>query len=232
MKENLHRLNSWLTAVFSVIALTFVMPLQAQDAGFRPYKGICWGIFYDSTAEVLTAGMIPVSYVRPVWNKFVFPNFVECGKDLTLNVTNPYNNEGYFDITLEMEGAAYDDKGFFYPPFNSGEYTWVFRTPNDQLIGPIHMPTCYYHEPLDYIGLLYVRYPEREYGYFDLKMSEDFYESVPRTSLDDEEIAYYNGIEQVKESSSASSTYYDFLGRRTTSAAHGLVIERGHKVLR
>lgn len=222
-----------LSVLLVAAGLLFTAPARAQHEDFSPYKGICWGLFYDATGENLLNYMVPVEYVRPTWDKFVLIDFVSCGKDLIININHePNEDPEYYDLTLEMEDARYDDKGYFYAPFSSGNFNWTIAAPYNELMGPIHQPSCYYHDPLEYIGLFYVRYPEQQFGYFDIKTQEDFYDDVPRTYISEDEAAMYTGVKTNVLEKSSSSSVYDLIGRVAPSATKGLRIENGRKIIR
>lgn len=229
MKRTLLQFHAWLVALVLGLAFSFATPMQAQNEDFRPYKGICWGMFWDQAVENMFANMVPVEYVRPAWDKYVLPDFLNTGRDLIINIVNEGLEEGYYDIELEMEGGLYDDYGYFYPPFNAGNYKYTFTAPNNELIGPILQPYSYYHDPLEYIGLFYVRYPQQEFCYFDVKLSEDYYENVPRVYLDDEEV---DAIERHTMASSVEGIRYDLFGRRADASMKGLMIQGGRKMIR
>lgn len=220
---------TFLPAALLAASFCFAAPMHAKSADFRPYKGICWGMFWDQPVENMFASMVPVEYIRTGIDKYVFPDFVGCGKKLVVNIVNEALEEGYYDIELEMDGGLYDDYGYFYPPFNSGDYKYSFTAPNKEIIGPILQPYSYYHEPLEYIGLFYVRYPQQEFCYFDIKLQEDYYEGTPRTYLDEEEV---DGIADIAAPAELAKTYYDFQGRRVDSVHSGLTIEGGRKVIK
>lgn len=227
------RFKSWLPNVVAGAAmlLASAVPAHAQHENFVPHKGICWGLFFDSTGEELQNYMVPVEYVHPVWDKYIFVDFVGCGKDLIVNITDVNDDPEYYDIHLEMDGGLYDDYGYFYAPFESGEYKWTISAPYGELMGPVYQPGSYYHEPLEYIGLFYVRYPDNYFGYFDIKTQEDYYDDVPDTELTDDEIALWTGIERLSPLQPIDKSSYDLFGRRTNSA-EGLHIENGRKVIR
>lgn len=219
-----------LPAALLAASFAFAAPTSAQGkADFRPYKGICWGMFWDQAVENMFADMVPVEYVRPAWDKYVLVDFLGCGRDLSINIVNEGLEEGYYDIELEMDGGLYDDYGYFYPPFNSGDYKYSFTAPNSEIVGPILQPYSYYHDPLEYIGLFYVRYPQTEFCYLDVKLSEDYYEDSPRTYIEEEET---DGIASIAASAALAKTYYDFKGRRVEAGKEGLTIENGRKVIR
>lgn len=208
-------------------------PVKAQAEDFSPYKGVCWGMFYDSTAENLQNYLVPVTYVRPVWDMYVFPDFVGCGRDLIVHITGVNEDPDYYDITLEMEGAQYDEKGYFYAPFHAGEHKWTITAPYGELMGPIHQTSSYYSDIFEYFGLFYVRYTEgTEFAYFDIKTQEDYYDSVPRTYISEEEASKYTALKPVTVAPDQGHTFYDLLGRTHSSVINGLNIENGRKVLR
>lgn len=227
MKRNLPRFRVWMTALLIAFAASYVNSASAQTNGFRPYKGICWGLFYDSTAEILTNTMIPVPYERRAIDKLVLPDFVSCGRDMVVTLIDIGNPDGYWDVYLEMEGGSYDDKTYFYAPFDAGEYKWSFTAPNGELIGPIHMYSSYYHEPLDYLGFYHYAFDKEDWAYFDVKLSEDYYEDYPRTFIDVEE-----GIDTVLAPVSGTNSNYDLNGRILSPKSSGLMIENGRKVIR
>lgn len=217
----------------TLLAASFCLaaPMHAQAEDFRPHKGICWGMFYDKTGENMLNYMVPVAYVRPVWDKYIFPDFVKCGKDLIVHITDVNDDPDYYDVHIEMDGGLYDDYGYFYAPFTSEPFKWTISAPYGELMGPIYQPGSYYHAPLEYFGLFYVRYPDNDFAYFDIKTQEDYYDDVERTDLTDEEIAEYTGFKPVV-SAPLSKTYYDFQGRRIDEIKNGLSIENGRKVIR
>lgn len=229
MKKTLPIFYSLLLAFFA----SFASPntAYAQDEVSIPYKGICWGLYYDKTGQELLNYMVPVEYVRPTWDKYVFINFLGCGKDLVLNVTNVNEDPDYYDIHLEMDGGLYDDKGYFYAPFTHEPFRWTISAPHGELVGPIYQPGSYYHAPLEYIGLYYVRYPDNDFGYFDIKTQEDYYDDVPRTKITDEEAAIYAGMGRVTAEKPASSNVYDMLGRLAKPDSKGFRIENGRKTI-
>ena len=229
MKKSLLQFSTWLTTLCMAFATGYATSAQAQDETFSPYRGTCWGMFYDQTAETLVNTMVPVRYDRPAFDKFVFPNFLDCGRDLNVTLTNEGLEEGYYDIYLEMEGGLYDDYGYFYPPFINEPFKYTFKASNGELVGPVLMPYSYYHEPLEYMGFFYVRYPQTEFGYFDIKMSEDYYADSPREYYDVEDV---NSIDEIAVSSPVESTYYNLAGRRAAAAEKGIMIESGRKVMR
>lgn len=224
--------KSWLPLIAgAVISFSHPASANAQQEDFSPCRGTCWGLFYDKTGQSLQNYMVPVQYVRPVWDKYIFPNFVGCGKDLILHVTDVNEDPDYYDIHLEMDGGLYDDKGYFYAPYTSGSYKWTISAPYGELMGPIYQPGSYFHAPLEYIGLYYVRYPDNDFGYFDIKTQEDYYEDQPRTYLSDDEVAIWTGVERLSPLQPINTATYDLFGRRTTSS-EGLQIENGRKVIR
>lgn len=226
MKNLIH--SSSCAAVALVLTLFAVTTsVQAQNGTFRPYKGICWGLFYDSTAEILTNTMIPVAYERRAIDTLVLPDFVGCGRDMVITLTDVGNAEGYWDVFLEMEGGAYDESTYFYAPFNAGEYKWTFTAPNGELIGPIQMYSSYYHEPLDYLGLYYYGFDKADFAYFDVKMSEDYYAHIPRTYIEEEE-----GINTVLAPAAKPDANYDLNGRCVIPHSNGVSISNGRKVIR
>lgn len=223
-----HLLRSISFAVVSLVLVLFAVSTSAQaQSTFRPYKGICWGIFYDETAEITTNTMIPVAYERHSVNKLVLPDFVGCGRDMIITLTDVGNTLGYWDVYLEMEGASYDDRTYFYGPFDAGEYQWTFTAPNGELIGPIQMYSSYYHEPLDYLGLYYYGYDKKAFGYFDVKLSQDYYEDYPRQFFELEE-----GVNTVLAPAAKTDATYDLNGRSVTPHTKGMTIENGRKVIR
>lgn len=225
--------KSLFIALFVAVAVFAALPARAQHKDFSPYKGTCWGMFYDKTAETLLNYLVPVEYVRPVWDLYVFPNFVGCGKDLILHITQPTPNmPDYYDITVEMEGGLYDDKGYFYAPFTHEPFRWTISAPYGELMGPIYQPGSYYNDIYEYIGLYYVRYPDNDFGYFDIKTQEDYNEGVEREYISEEEAAQYTGIKHVEKMPAVGETYYNLAGRRVSSSSKGLVIEKGRKVLK
>lgn len=226
------KLNSWLSALLLLFAMAFPASSFAQDEDFSPYKGICWGLYYDKTGTELKNYMVPVEYVRPTWDKYVLINFLGCGKDLIVNVTDVNEDPEYYDIHLEMDGGLYDDYGYFYAPFHSDPFKWTISAPHGELVGPVYQPGSYYHAPLEYIGLFYVRYPDNEFGYFDIKTQEDYYDDVPRTYISEEEAAIYTGIASVPAQQSTTSNVYDMLGRVVRSYSKGIHIENGRKTIR
>lgn len=214
------------------LAMTFAMPAQAQDEDFRPYKGICWGMFWDYEAQNMLNTMVPVEYIRSGVDQYLFPNFLGCGRELVLNMIGESPNAGYYDIELEMEGGLYDDYGYFYPPFNAGDYKWSFTAANGEIVGPIYQPSSYYYDDLEYVGFLYVRYPQTEFAYFDIKTQEDYYEGIPRTYLDEEEGGNADGIAEIERPEQIEDTYYNLQGRLANAAEKGILIDGGRKVLR
>ena len=230
MKKNLLSLCSLLAIFFSTFAFSSSAYAQAED--FSPYKGICWGLFYDATGENLQNYMVPVEYVRPTWDKYVLINFLGCGKDLIVNITDVNDDPEYYDVHLEMDGGLYDDYGYFYAPFHSEPYKWTISAPYGELVGPVYQPGSYYHDPLEYIGLFYVRYPDNYFGFFDIKTQEDYYDDVPRTYISEEEAAQYTDVKHAIVQKSAPSNVYDMLGRLAKSNAKGFAIENGRKTLR
>lgn len=219
-----------LPAALLAASFCFATPMYAQSEDFRPYKGICWGMFWDQNVEFQLNSMLPVEYIRTGVDQYVFPDFVGCGKELVVNLVNESIREGYYDIELEMDGGLYDDYGYFYAPFTSGEHKWTITTSNNELIGPILQPYSYFHEELEYIGLYYVRYTAgTEFAYFDIKLQEDYYEGTPRTYLDEEEV---DGIANIAAPAALAKSYYDFQGRRVNAAHNGLTIEGGRKVIK
>lgn len=229
MKKTIN-LSSWLSMLCLSFAMAFAAPVQAQDDNFRPYKGICWGMFWDQEVTNMFADMLPVEYVRTGEFQYCFPNFVGCGKELVVNLVNESVDPGYYDIELEMEDGKYDDYGYFYPPFDAGDYKWSIMAPNNEIIGPIYQPRSYYYTDLEYIGLFYVRYPQQEFCYFDIKLQEDYYENVPRTYLDDEEKP--DGVVEFERPAQIEDTYYNLEGRIAKANDKGIVIENGRKVIR
>lgn len=232
MKTHLLRPSAWASAFCLALTMLFAVPAQAQEADFRPYKGICWGMFWDTEVQNMLNTMIPVQYIRTGVDQYVFPDFVGCGKELVLNIVGESINEGYFDIELEMEDGKYDDYGYFYPPFNALNYKWTFTAPNGELIGPVLQPYSYYYDDLEYIGLFYVRYPQQEFAYFDIKLQEDYYEGFPRTYLDEEEGGALDAMSNVVAPAAIENTYYNLLGRSALKNEKGITIEGGRKVLR
>lgn len=224
------KFNSWLTAAFVLFAISFSAAAQAQEEEFRPYKGICWGMFWDQEVQYMNNTMVPVEYIRTGVDQYVFPNFLDCGQEVVLNIVGESTNEGYYDIELEMEGGQYDDYGYFYPPFNAGDYKWSFTASNGEIVGPILQPYSYFYEDLEYIGFFYVRYPQTEFAYFDIKTQEDYYEGYPRTYLDEEENP--DGITEMVRPALIEDTYYNLQGRIATAAEKGIKIEGGRKVIR
>lgn len=230
MKQALHIFYTLLVAVFTTFA--FSANAQAQEEDFSPYKGIAWGLYFDATGENLMNYMVPVEYVRPTWNKYVLIDFLGCGKDLIVNITDVNEDPEYYDIHLEMDGGLYDDYGYFYAPFHNEPYKWTISAPYGELVGPVYQPGSYYHAPLEYIGLYYVRYPDNYFGYFDIKTQEDFYDDVPRTYITEEEAAIYTDVKSVNAKKNTSSNVYDMLGRLAKPNAKGFTIENGRKTLR
>lgn len=227
------KLNTVLPATLLAAAFALSAPVQAQDEDFRPYKGICWGMFWDQSVEYMLNTMLPVEYIRTGVDQYVFPNFVGCGKELVINLTNESIHEGYYDIELEMDGGQYDDYGYFYPPFKSGDYNYSITTSNNEIIGPILQPYSYYHVDLEYIGLFYVRYTQdTEFAYFDIKLQEDYYEGEERTYLDPEDDNSADGIANISSVDPIEYTYYNLQGRQARAAEKGILIENGRKVLK
>lgn len=212
------------------LAMAFAAPAQAQDDNFRPYKGICWGMFWDKDVQYLLNDMVPVEYIRTGVDQYVFPDFVGCGKELVLNIVGESLDPGYSEIELEMEGGKYDDYGYFYPPFDAGDYKWSFTAQNGEIIGPILQPYSYYYEDLEYVGFFYVRYPQTEFAYFDIKTQEDYYEGITRTYLDEEENP--DGITEFERPAQIEDTYYNLQGRIANAMEKGIMIENGRKVIR
>lgn len=228
---SMKKFTSLLPAALLAASFGFAAPTYAQQEDFSPCKGICWGLFYDKSGETLLNYMVPVEYVHPTWDKYIFPNFVECGKDLIAHITDVNDDPDYYDIHLEMDGGLYDDYGYFYAPFTHEPFKWTISAPYGELMGPIYQPGSYYHAPLEYFGLFYVRYPDNDFGYFDIKTQEDYYDDVERTYLTEEEVAEYTGVNSVV-SAPLSKTYYDFQGRRVDGKKGGVTIENGRKVIR
>lgn len=218
-----------------LVASCFAFPTLANAQGeeFHPYKGICWGLYYDKSGETLLNYMVPVEYVRPAWDRYVLVDFLECGKDLIVNITDVNDDPDYYDVHLEMDGGLYDDYGYFYAPFNSDPFKWTIAAPHGEYVGPVYQPGSYYHAPLEYFGLYYVRYPDNDFAYFDIKTQEDYYDDVPRSEIDEEEAALWMGIaQQLSPLKPAEKTLYDLLGRRVSDSSKGLLIKNGRKVMR
>lgn len=221
-----------LSLLLLALGFGFSTVAEAHEEDFSPYKGICWGLFYDYTGETLMNYMVPVEYVRPTWDKYVLIDFLGCGKDLIVNITDQNEDPDYYDIHLEMDGGLYDDYGYFYAPFTSGEYKWTISAPYGEFVGPVYQPGSYYHAPLEYIGLYYVRYPDNYFGYFDIKMQENYYDDVDRTYISEEEAAIYTGVKNTALEGVYASKVYDFLGRVVKPGSKGLSIENGRKCVR
>lgn len=233
MKKSIQHHSFFFSCLLALVLGMYAAPAKAQSDDFSPYKGVCWGLFYDRTAQNPLNYLVPVTYVRPTWDMYVFPDFVGCGRDLIIKITGLNEDPEYYDIHLEMEGAQYDEKGYFYAPFNAGEHKWTISAPYGELMGPIHQTGSYYSDPYEYFGLYYVRYTEgTEFAYFDIKTQEDYNESVPRTYISEEEAAQYTGVKPVVMAPVQDDTFYDLLGRMNTSAMKGVKIENGRKVLR
>lgn len=217
--------------IFTLLFLSLLcgaQQLMAQD--FRPYKGICWGTFYyfeDLTP--MDCAVLAVPYERHSESELVLPNFVGCGKDLVVTISPEANEESHHSVYLEMEGGQYDTSGYFYPPFASGDYKWTIEASNGELMGPFHMYYSYYHEDLDYLGLMFLSYPDVHFAYLDVKLDQDYYEDYPRQYIDEEDV---DGIQSVNAPVQTEGTYYDFAGRRTSAAAPGLKIVNGRKVIK
>ena len=176
--------------------------------------------------------MVPVEYVRPTWDRYVLIDFLGCGKDLIVNITDQNDDPDYYDIHLEMDGGQYDDYGYFYAPFHSEPYKWTISAPYGEYVGPIYQPGSYYSESLEYIGLYYVRYPDNYFGYFDIKTQENYYDDVDRTYISEEEAAIYTGVKNTALEGVYASKVYDFLGRVVKPGSKGLSIENGRKCVR
>ena len=232
MKKSIQHHSFFFSCLLALVLGMYAAPAKAQSDDFSPYKGVCWGLFYDNTAQNLLNYLVPVTYVRPTWDMYVFPDFVGCGRDLIIKITGLNEDPEYYDIHLEMEGGQYDEKGYFYAPFNAGEHKWTISAPYGELMGPIHQTSSYYSDPYEYFGLYYVRYTEgTEFAYFDIKTQEDYYDDVPDTELTDDEIALWTGVERLSPLQPIDKSSYDLFGRRTNSA-EGLHIENGRKVIR
>lgn len=214
--------------IFTLLLLAILCGTQQMlaDDGFRPYKGICWGTFYYDDLVPMDCSVLAVHYERRAEDTYVLPDFVGCGKDLIVTFGQP-NEEGYCGVALEMDGGAYDNAGYFYAPFTSGDYNWTITASNGELMGPIHQYYSYYHEPLDYIGLFFVSYPDVHFAYFDVKLDQDYYEDYPRQYMDETE----EGISSLETPSLAADTYYDLAGCRVAATASGLKIAGGRKFI-
>lgn len=232
MKHIYNLVSSKILLLIAALGIGFAAPAQAQNEDFSPFRGTCWGLFYDQEAQYLVNTMIPIKYDRPTWDKYILRNFLDTGRDLIVHITNEALNEGYYDIELEMDGGLYDDYGYFYPPFNALNYKYTFTAPNGELIGPILQPYSYYHDEFEYLGMFYVRYPQQEFGYFDVKFSEDYYETEPREYYDPDEEDTADGISQISASENLDNTYYNLAGRRADAHSKGIVITNGRKEIR
>lgn len=221
-----------LSLLLLALGFSFSTVAEAHEEDFSPYKGICWGLFYDYTGETLMNYMVPVEYVRPTWDKYVLIDFLGCGKDLVVNITDQNEDPDYYDIHLEMDGGQYDDYGYFYAPFHSEPYKWTISAPYGEYVGPIYQPGSYYSESLEYIGLYYVRYPDNYFGYFDIKTQENYYDDVDRTYISEEEAAIYTGVKNTAFEEVSATKVYDFLGRVVKPGSKGLSIENGRKCVR
>lgn len=228
----MNKFFTWLSVLIAAVGLSFPATAKAQFEDFSPYKGICWGLFYDKTGQELLNYMVPVEYVRPTWDKYVLIDFLGCGKDLIVNITDQNEDPDYYDIHLEMDGGQYDDYGYFYAPFHSEPYKWTISAPYGEYVGPIYQPGSYYSESFEYFGLYYVRYPDNDFAYFDIKTQENYYDDVDRTYISEEEAAIYTGVKNTALEGVYASKVYDLLGRVVKPGSKGLSIENGRKCVR
>lgn len=228
----MNKFFTWLSVLIAAVGLSFPATAKAQFGDFSPYKGICWGLYYDKTGQELLNYMVPVEYVRPTWDKYVLIDFLGCGKDLIVNITDQNEDPDYYDIHLEMDGGQYDDYGYFYAPFHSDPYKWTISAPYGEYVGPIYQPGSYYSESYEYFGLYYVRYPDNDFAYFDIKTQENYYDDVDRTYISEEEAAIYTGVKNTALEGVYASKVYDFLGRVVKPGSKGLSIENGRKCIR
>lgn len=230
MKKLLHNLFSFATAI-----MLFVMvaaPANAQEGDtFRPYKGTCWGLFYDYEDLDNPLALLPVEYVHAKEGVYVIKNFLGCGKNLTI-AYGAANAEGYADVELFMEGALYDNSSsaYFYAPFTSGSFEWTIRASNGELVGPISQKSSYYYPELEYIGLSYVSYPDQKFHSFDIKTQQDYYEGQEREYIEQDEADILLGLNAVV-APSVQTPAYDLFGRHAMDK-RGVVIQNGRKVLR
>lgn len=228
----MNKFFTWLSVLIAAVGLSFPATAKAQFEDFSPYKGICWGLFYDKTGQELLNYMVPVEYVRPTWDKYVLIDFLGCGKDLIVNITDQNEDPDYYDIHLEMDGGQYDDYGYFYAPFHSEPYKWTISAPYGEYVGPIYQPGSYYSESFEYFGLYYVRYPDNDFAYFDIKTQENYYDDVDRTYISEEEAAIYTGLKNTALEEVSATKVYDLLGRVVKPGSKGLSIENGRKYIR
>ena len=177
--------------------------------------------------------LIPVTYDHPQWDKIILRDFVNCGKDLVINITDVNDNPEYYDVSIAMDEGMYDEVGYFYYPFTAGEYKYSVEAPNGEVMGPIYQPGSYYHQPLEYVGLFYVRYTRSaEFAYFDIKTQEDYYEDRPREYYDPDEEDSSEGISPLPAAEPIDFTYYNLQGRIARAAERGILINNGRKVLK
>lgn len=228
----MNKFFTWLSVLIAAVGLSFPATAKAQFEDFSPYKGICWGLFYDKTGQELLNYMVPVEYVRPTWDKYVLIDFLGCGKDLIVNITDQNEDPDYYDIHLEMDGGQYDDYGYFYAPFHSEPYKWTISAPYGEYVGPIYQPGSYYSESFEYFGLYYVRYPDNDFAYFDIKTQENYYDDVDRTYISEEEAAIYTGVKNTTLEEVSATKVYDLLGRVVKPGSKGLSIDNGRKYIR
>lgn len=229
MKKLLHNLSSFVAMMLLLVMAT--APAKGQDGdGFHPYKGTCWGLFYDYEDLDNPFGLLPVDYVRAAEDVYVIKDFLNCGKNLTIKF-GPTDSQGYSEVELFMEGAQYDNKGYFYAPFTSGNYNWTIKASNGELVGPINQPSSYYFPELEYIGLCYASYPANKMCSFDIKTQQDYYEGAEREAIDQEEADLLLGLNYVV-APSVETPSYDLSGRRVIEGERGIVIQNGRKVIR